>query len=280
MARESKKRMVRVALIKAESEWGNPKGNIRLLEQMARPLEKSGIDVVVTPECFLDGYMMREKKRCTREKLAACAVTGPRSATVRRAARLAALLRSYLVFGALEKDAQGVLRNAAYLLGRNGEHVGTYYKVQSEEFCEPGKDLPIFETDFGLVGLMICADRRWPENVRVLRLKGAELILNPTWGWYGEGNTCIMQTRAYENGVPVCFTHPKQSLICLPDGTVGAVFESNRPGVLIHDLDLSANPKPRVTKEKAGSHPIQNRRPELYGAIVELKAPLRPGGTR
>ena len=57
--------------------------------------------------------------------------------------------------------------------------------------------------------------------MRVLKLKGAELILNPTWGFKGDLSTAIMRTRAYENGIPVCFTHPTESLICGPDGAVG-----------------------------------------------------------
>ena len=276
MARTSRKRIVRTALVKAESDWGNPRANIRLLEELARPLAGSSIDVLITPECFLDGYMVRDRKRCTRKRLSACAVTGPRSAAVRRVARLAELLGSYVVFGASEGGRNGLVRNAAYLLGRKGEHLGTYYKTHPCEFYEPGEDLPVFDTDFGVVGIVICADRRWPENIRVLRLKGAEMILNPTWGWFGNGNTAIMRTRAYENGIPVCFAHPRQSLICLPDGSVGAVLESNRPGVLLHELDLSANQKPRTTSNKAASHPIQNRRPELYGPIVERKHPRRP----
>ena len=116
--------------------------------------------------------------------------------------------------------------------------------------------------------------------MRCLRLRGAEMILNPTWGAYGEGNTSIMITRAYENGIPVCFAHPKQALICSPGGAADpsaekpvAVLESNRPGVLVHDINLSENPKAKRTKNMAGSHPVQNRRPELYGRLVRRTSP-------
>lgn len=159
--------------------------------------------------------------------------------------------------------------NAALLLDRSGKCIGRYHKAHPCEFYEPGADLPVFETDFGVVGIVICADRRWPENMRVLRLKGAQIILNPTWGFYGEKNTCIMRTRAYENGLPVCFAHPHQSLICKSDDNVGALLESSEPGVLVHDIDLGENVPLRQTRDRASSHPIQNRRPELYGPLVE-----------
>jgi predicted amidohydrolase len=273
----ARKRIVRVGLVKAESAWADVKRNVQLLEKLCEPLTQSRIDVLVTPECFLDGYLVRDRKRRTKRRLLACSVTGGEDPLVRRVAALAAALKSYLVLGASEKDSKNRIRNAAYLIGRAGNHVGTYYKVHPDKLYEPGDELPVFKTDFGVVGIVICADRRWPENIRTLRLKGAEIMFNPTWGWYGEGNTAIMRTRAYENGVPVCFAHPRQSLICSPDGNVAAILESNCPSILVHDVDLSKNPRPRATRDKSSSHPIQNRRPELYGPIAERRCPPPSG---
>lgn len=277
MAGSRRKRIVRVAMVKALAKWGDVQANVRMLERLAEPLKVSKVDVLITPECFLDGYMVRRmlKKisRQTRAELRACSVNGPSDPIIRRVARVAKLLGCYVVVGASEKGRGPRVRNAAYLLDRNGGHVGSYYKVMPCDYYEAGNDLPVFRTDFGTVGILICADRRWPENMRCLRLKGAEIILNPTWGAHGEGNTQVMTTRAYENGIPVCFAHPKQAMICLPGGVAdmatrpAAILESNRPGVLVHDIDLSDNPKAKKTKNTAGSHPVQNRRPELYGII-------------
>jgi len=256
-------------MVKAESAWGDVKGNLRLLEALAGEIEGKGVDVLITPECFLDGYMVRKVKRCTVRKLSACSVTGPRSPTIKRVMRLAKRLGCNVVCGASQRDRHGAIRNVAYLIDREGGHLGTYIKVMPNKFYAPGPDLPVFETDFARVGCVICADRRWPENIRCLRLRGAEIILNPTWGRWGDQNTIVMRTRAYENGIPICFTHPKQALICLADGSVGAVLESNVPAVLVHEIDLADNVKPLVNDNKASSHPVQNRRPELYGAIAE-----------
>jgi len=256
-------------MIKAEAVWGDPEANLTLLERLAKPLRDARVDVLITPEGFVDGYMVRLSDKCTRRKLLRRCVTGPDDPIIRRVARASKRLGCYLCIGASERGPGNLIRNAAYLLDRKGQHVGTFYKVVPGAYYEPGSDLPVFETDFGTVGIVICADRRWPEHMRCLRLKGAELILNPTWGWYGGGNTAIMQTRAYENGIPVCFTHPYQALVCGQDGGIAAVLESNVPSVLVHDLDLAANPQPLINDEKASSHPVQNRRPELYGIIAE-----------
>jgi len=268
MARSKRRRIVRVGLIKAESAWGDAASNLDLLETLCRPLAGERVDVFVTPECFLDGYMVR-KKSCTAKKLSACAVSGPGDPAVKRVGRLAKRLSSYLVLGASEWDGKRTFRNAAYLLDRSGRVAGTYYKTHPGDRYAPGDHLPVFATDFATVGIVICADRRWPENIRCLRLKRAEIILNPTWGMWGDLNTALMRTRAYENGLPVCFAHPQQSLICGADGRIEAILESNRPDVLIHDVDLSGNVPVKRTRDAAGSRPIQNRRPELYGPLVE-----------
>lgn len=265
---KKKTRFVKVALIKAFSQWGNQGANMKLFKSLITPLEKAKVDILVTPECFLDGYMVRDKK-CTPKKLVDRCVSGPSDPIIKCVRETAKKMNIHIVLGASEKGRDGVIRNAAYLLGRAGEHLGTYYKVTGGKFYEPGSDLPVFETDFGKVGIIICADRRWPENVRCLRLKGAEIILNPTWGMVRGLNTSIIQTRAHENGIPVCFTHPDQSLICDQEGNIAAILESNVPDVLIHDIDLSKNIEIGTDKDPSAGPPIRNRRPELYHSMVE-----------
>lgn len=263
-----KKRVVKVGMIKAEAVWADPRGNMRLLDTLALPLAGEKLDFLVTPECFVDGYMVREEKKCTRKKLKECSVTGPRHPLMKRASGLAAKLKCNLVIGASERDRCGAIRNAAYIFDRRGKHVGTYYKIQAGQLYEPGHELSVFRTDVAIVGIVICADRRWPENIRCLRLEGAEIILNPTWGVSGDLNTAIMRTRAHENDVPICFAHPRQSLICSADGNVDAFLESNQPGVLVHEVTLAETRIGR-TKDRSSSRPIQNRRPELYNKLVE-----------
>lgn len=152
--------------------------------------------------------------------------------------------------------------NAALFFNRKGEVIGRYYKthLQSHDLrYSPGKDLPVFDADFGKVGMVICADRRWPEAVRTLRVKGAELILNPSYGMWGEANEWWLRTRAYENEAFYCFCHPNVAFIANPKGEIVAKLQSNVPDVLIADISLS-----EVTERM-----IADRRPELYGAIAE-----------
>jgi len=258
---------VKVAMLKVFSEKGDPKHNIELFEKLTRPLVGQKIDVVVTPECYLDGYVKKDSYKG--KALQTICVNGPSDPYMLKVSEIAKKLKSYIVFGASELDDKGDCRNAAFLIGRNGEHVGTYYKVNCAPFYKAGEDLPVFETDFGKVGIVICADRRWPENIRVLKLKGADIILNPTWGMVRGLNTSIMKARAYENCISICFNHPRQALIVNPEGEIDAILESNIPDTLVHNVDLSKNINPSTDPEFFSSLSVHCRKPELYGKICE-----------
>jgi len=61
----------------------------------------------------------------------------------------------------------------------------------------PGSDFPVFDTDFGKVGMMICWDSQFPEAARRLAAGGAEIIMLPIWG----GSEPLFVARAIENQV-------------------------------------------------------------------------------
>ncbi|HEO71434.1 MAG TPA: carbon-nitrogen hydrolase family protein, partial [Candidatus Hydrogenedentes bacterium] len=158
----------------------------------------------------------------------------------------------------------GKIYNAAGLWDSLGRRVGVYHKTHLQHHdlqYAPGADLPVWPSPWGPLGIMICADRRWPETARVLRLRGAKLILNPTYGFHGGLNTAMMRTRAYENQCFIAFTHPEESLVTGPKGDIEA-HAFGKPGVLICDIDLA--------RAKDDNH-IADRRPELYGPISALQ---------
>src|SRR6478672_3550846 len=92
-------------------------------------------------------------------------------------------------------------------------HAATQYHSQ-------GTECPFVITRPGRRDTRICLDRQLPETSRILAIKGAQMILVPSYGGYGEMNDVMMRTRAYENGVYVAFVHPKRCLIIDPKGTV------------------------------------------------------------
>ncbi len=125
-------------------------------------------------------------------------IPGP---TTERLAKAAQSKSAYLVAGLLERDGPAVY-NTAVLLDRAGNLVGKYRKVylpreEIEGGVTPGSEYPVFETDFGKVGMMICWDAQYADPARALALRGAELLLVPIWG----GNEVLGKARAIENHV-------------------------------------------------------------------------------
>jgi hypothetical protein len=84
------------------------------------------------------------------------------------------------------------------MVDRDGRTAGIYHKTHLQEQdlrFSPGDDLPVFDTEWGKMGVLICADRRWPEPARVARLKGARITLIPSYGMWHIDNERWMDDR-------------------------------------------------------------------------------------
>ena len=106
------------------------------------------------------------------------------------------------VSGSFYERRGDLVLNTAPLFDREGRLVGSYsknqlYDPEEDEGATPGVGFPVFQTDFGKVGIIICYDSWFPETVRLLAYKGAELILFPNAGYF----TGLMPARAADNGV-------------------------------------------------------------------------------
>lgn len=254
---------VRLGLFTAIPTKWDLEGNWHLFENTFLMYTNRGIDLVVTPECFLDGYAV-EAKDWNPERFAQIAQDVSTSPYIARVRHLAEKYRTAILFGFTEK-ANGHFYNSALMVNRDGKIVGLYHKTHLQEEdvrFSPGMDLPVFDMPWGKTGVLICADRRWPETARVLRLRGAGLILIPSYGMWGLDNEWWMRTRAYENENFVAFVHPRVAFIADPKGQLVAKLESNVPGMLVYDVDLS-----QVTDTVN----LRDRRPELYGDIARTK---------
>jgi predicted amidohydrolase len=125
-------------------------------------------------------------------------IPGPTTATL---SELAKRRSSYVVAGIYEREGE-IVYNTAVLVDRHGDLVGKYRKVylpsaEIEGGLTPGNDYPVFKTDFGTVGLMICYDVFFSDPAHALARKGAEIVLLPIWG----GDMTLATARAIENKV-------------------------------------------------------------------------------
>ncbi len=163
-------------------------------------------------------------------------VPGP---TTMRLGELARRRSSYIVAGIYEREGAAVY-NTAVLIDRAGNVAGKYRKVylpreEVEGGLTPGSDYPVFRTDLGTVGMMICYDVFFADPARALATKGAEVILMPIAG----GDETLAKARAIENKVFLVtsgYEHP--TYIMDPDGERLAVAP-NRGDAAIATIDLN-----------------------------------------
>ena len=145
----------------------------------------------------------------------------------------------YIVAGLLEKDGN-VVYNTAVLIDRKGKLAGKYRKISlpREEIdggITPGDETPVFDTDFGRIGMMICWDVTFPETARALAKQGAEVIFLPIAG----GHLKLAMARALENQIYlVSSSYDMISAVFDLEGNVVAeATKENR--VVVTEVDLN-----------------------------------------
>ena len=117
----------------------------------------------------------------------------------------------YIIFGVVERPRNSKkIYNTAFLVGPEEGYIGRHHKVHAEKVFAPGTEAPVFDTRYGKVGIFICADQRSPELSRLLVLKGARVLFQPTNYFHADGvdirrrymGKCTAQrARAMDNGV-------------------------------------------------------------------------------
>ena len=190
-----KPRKVRLASVYLEyKELGFPyEENLKRIEQSFDRAAKRGVDLIGFAE---DINTSRTDKAQLYE-----ALDGTFCKLMQRKAKEHSC---YEFFSLHELDENGSKKNTAVLLDRNGELVGTCSKshltiAEYEAGLVPGDSYPVFDTEFGKVGMLICWDAYFPETARAMTLKGAELLLVSTAGNPHYRHIAI----AKENGVHV-----------------------------------------------------------------------------
>jgi predicted amidohydrolase len=260
--------VVTVAGLKLIPMLNDKAGNYARFEQFAREAAAAGAGILVTSECYLDGYPGHKTMHpeITHENMLELSETvdGP---YVRKAAALAKELAVHIVFCFSERRGEKVYNTAA-LLGSNGQVLGTYSKSHTGdvEWYEPGNEFPVWDTPVGKIGILICFDRQMPETSRMLGIKGAEMILIPAHSPVVDriNEDVMMRVRAFENNAFVVLANPFNTLVSNPDGEIIAQNTvRDEQGIIYAKLDLSTREADRGALEK--------RRPELYGELSKSK---------
>jgi len=274
-------------------------GEVRELIRTIRPSP----DLVVLPELFALPFWCLGFNEPEHFSWAE-GIDGP---TLSAARKLARHLDAVVVAPFFERGAvAGEFYNSVGVIESNGElvegtlpsgrSVATYRKnaisayrwddqVNDEKFYfREGPGYPVFRTSAGVLGILVCYDRWFPEAWRVLALQGAEVICvpNASQGDVGElfvpsMRTCAAQhllyvvaaNRAGTEEVGGRQTH-YYGLSCLvdPRGTVLAQAGAAGPEVICADIDLAYVAAVRLRQTM-----YRDRRPVLYGLLAEETCP-------
>ena len=247
-------------------------------------------DLAVLPEHF---NLAGARLGADDYKTAAETLDGP---TVMAMRRLAASRQMAIILPIYRLDEADNLRNSAVVIDRGGAIAGCYDKVHptraemEQRGVVAGDTWPVFDLDFGRVGIMICHDNSFVESARCLALAGAEIIAWPhvQSGWGDVVWDITLRSRAIDNGVYLvssCFAVRGEgawrpgmmvgrSGVVGQDGAILAEM-SREVGVATAVVDLD---RQRLVHSWSvgGEYPFVDelrldRRPDTYGAITAAK---------
>lgn len=258
----------RVAAIQFEPLLGAKAENIARLLEFVEAAARSGARLIVLPEMATTGYCWYDRAEIRPHVEP---IPGP---TTARFAELAGHYGCYIVVGMPEVAPRtGVFYNSAALVGPAGV-VGVYRKTHSYaadmKWAKDGDlGLPVWETELGRVGIMICMDAGYCEPARLLALGGADVLCFPT-NWLGEKSPApAWMARAYENGCYLIGANrygrergvqfSGGSCVLDPNGTVQALQDTG-DGVVYGEVSLSSSGRRAAL--------LTARRPELYDTLT------------
>ena len=262
---------MRTALLQSSGRPGSVEGNLKVLDEAAASAAAAGAALLAAPEMFLTGYAIGDDVGRLAE-----AADGDSADAV---AEIAGRHGIAIAYGYPEL-AGGSVFNSAQLISADGVRLANYCKThlfgcfEREQF-EPGEQ-PVVQAELGglTVGLMICYDVEFPENVRAHALAGTDLLIVPTaqmhpFQFVAES---LVPVRAWENQMYVAYVNRVGqegefefvglSVLAGPDGVARA-----RAGRAEELVFADADPALLAAREAANPY-LKDRRPGLYGSLV------------
>ncbi|MFI1101567.1 carbon-nitrogen hydrolase family protein [Streptomyces melanogenes] len=262
---------LRTALLQSSGRPGDVGANLKVLDEAAGRAAATGAGLLVTAEMFLTGYAIGDDVPRLAE-----AADGPGAQAV---AEIAVRHGLAVLYGYPERDGETVY-NSAQLVDADGRRLANYRKTHlfgcfEQEWFTPGDQQVVQAELNGLrLGMMICYDVEFPENVRAHALAGTDLLLVPTaqmhpFQFVAES---VVPVRAFENQMYIAYvnrTGPEGEfefvgLSCLagPDGTARA-RAGREAELVVGDADPEF-----LAASRANNPYLRDRRPGLYTSLV------------
>lgn len=267
---------MRIALVQQHASQDREENTTRGAEAV-RNGAAAGAELIVFPELSFVPFFP-QKRRSRQPAPWAETIPGP---TTDRFARLAREMGVVIVINLYERDGDQTY-DSSPVLDADGSLLGVTRMTHIMEgpcfhetgFYDPGdKGAPVYETRAGRVGVAICYDRHYPEYMRALGLRRADIVVVPQAGSVGEWPPGIfeaeLQVAAFQNGYFAALanrvgqeerlTFAGESFITDPSGRIIARAPAAQDFILSADLDLGL-----LERCAARQHFLPDRRPDAY----------------
>ncbi|MCC5804160.1 nitrilase-related carbon-nitrogen hydrolase [Rossellomorea vietnamensis] len=167
------------------------KNAIKKHVELVRDAAKKGAQIICLQEIFYGPYFCSEQN----PKWYDSAEEIPNGPTTKQFQELAKELSVVIVLPIYEREGIATYYNTAAVIDADGTYLGKYrkqhiphvgvgeegYGFWEKYYFKPGNlGYPVFDTAYAKVGVYICYDRHFPEGARLLGLKGAEIVFNPS----------------------------------------------------------------------------------------------------
>jgi len=261
--------------------------NHKRLEKLVREAAGEGAGIVLLPELFQGPYFCKTEM----EDAFDMAYPVEEHPSIHWASGLARELEVVLPVSFFEVSRNHYY-NSLVVVDADGSVLETYRKshipdgpgYEEKFYFRPGNTgFRVWRTRYGVIGAGICWDQWFPECARALTLLGAELLLYPTaigsepeepeldtrQMWQG-----VMKGHAIANVIPVVAANRTgvedgqafygHSFICDHQGQTTGELEEGHEGFILSGFDFD-----RIRRARATMGFFRDRRPELYGGLVE-----------
>ena len=260
---------LKIACVQLDVVPGQVDMNLRSIIRFIDIAASKGAQLVVFPEGATADYHVSDFSSV------ADVIPGRQSEIISKAADKHSV---WVAVGMYEKTDKGLL-NTAVLVSSEGKLAGKYSKThlsvctregtiaKETDVFLPGNGFPVFDTPFGIIGMMICKDGLYPEVPRVLAAKRAQIVLwlnnrdsmNPMVGSYHASLNCVTIAGVNRaNGHALGGGSYVSSWEC----SILAKAPDESECIIYAETDMDACVKGRKHHQEQ-----RRRRPELYGVL-------------
>lgn len=252
--------------------------NIKKAAKMICNAADKGANIVILPEIFNCPYHY-DYFRKNAEKY-------PDGITIKMLSKCAMQNKVYVVGGSIpEIDENNNLYNTCFIFDDNGKLIGRHRKIhlfdvnikngikfEESKTFKAGRNITVVDTKYGKIGAAICYDIRFPELIRLMALKGAQIIIVPAAFNMTTGPAhweMLLRCRAVDNSVFMVGAAPARncessyvaygnSMICNPWGNVVCKMDE-KEGISVCSINLD-----EISDIREQLPLLKHRRTDIY----------------